>query len=120
MEKPYPVRIEKYGWDSVGLWSSIYPWIASDVSFSGTILVVFLVGRLFALSWLDTLSGHNPFAVVMFSILAIVLFYFPANNQMLQSGEGFTAFWGILLLWLRSRRTESALQPCVRPAHAQA
>lgn len=115
-ELPYPVRIEKYGWDAQGLWSSIYPWIASDVSFPGTILVVFLIGRLFALSWLDTLRGDNPFAVVMFSILLIVLFYFPANNQMLQSGEGFTAFWGTLFLWWRSRQGASLVKSHARSA----
>src|SRR4029077_7173796 len=100
-KKAYPVRIEKYGWDAQGLWSSIYPWIASDVSFPGTLVVVFLVGRLFALSWLDTLRGGNPFAVVMFSMFVIMLFYFPANNQMLQTGEALTAFWGTLILWWR-------------------
>jgi hypothetical protein len=75
MKQPYPVRIEKYGWDAYGLWSSIYPWIASDVSFPGTILIVYLIGRLFALSWL-------------------------------QSGEGFTAFWVTLFLWLRTRHRQ--------------
>ena len=104
LKAPYPVRIEKYGWDSDGLWSSIYPWIASDVSFPGTILIVYIIGRLFALSWLDTLAGANPFAVVMFSQFLIMLFYFPANNQLLQSGEGFTAFWVTLILWWRTRR----------------
>jgi len=101
--RSYPVRIEKYGWDSVGLWSTIYPWIASDVSFPGTILIVYLIGRLLALSWLDTFGG-NPFAVVLFAQLVIMLFYFPANNQLLQSGEGFTAFWVTLFLWWRSRQ----------------
>jgi hypothetical protein len=114
LELPYPVRIEKYGWDAQGLWSSIYPWIASDVSFPGTILVVFLIGRLFALSWLDTLRGDNPVAVVMFSIFVIVLFYFPANNQMLQSGEGFTAFWGTLILWHRTRGRVLVAHACSR------
>jgi hypothetical protein len=109
MKKPYPARIEKYGWDAYGLWSSIYPWIASDVSFPGTIFIVYLIGRLFAWSWLDTLGGANPFAVAMFSQFLIMLFYFPANNQLLQSGEGFTAFWVTLFLWLRTRsRTVSA------------
>jgi hypothetical protein len=106
--RSYPVRIEKYGWDSVGLWSTIYPWIASDVSFPGTILIVYLIGKLFALSWLDTLAG-NPFAVVLFAQLLIMLFYFPANNQLLQSGEGFTAFWVTLILWWRSRRPNEAI-----------
>src|SRR6266850_4716245 len=101
---PYPVRVERSrGWGAYENWISIYPWLASDVSFPGTILVVFLIGRLFAQSWLDTLRGDNPLAVVMFSIFVIMLFYFPANNQMLQSGEGLMAFWGTLILWRRSR-----------------
>ena len=120
LDLPYPVRIEKYGWDSQLLWSSIYPWIASDVSFPGTIIVVFLIGRLFALSWLDTLQGDNPFAVAMFSIFLIVLFYFPANNQMLSSGEGCTALVGILILWWRSRRRVSSLRPRAVQAPAAA
>lgn len=103
MDLPYPVRIEKYGWDAYGSWSTIYPWIASDVSFPGTIIVVFFIGRLFALSWLDTLRGNNPFAVVMFAQFSIMLFYFSSNNQLLQGGEGFIAFWSVLVLWLTTR-----------------
>jgi hypothetical protein len=107
LSEPYPVRIEKYGWDADRLWSSIYPWFASDVSFPGTILIVYYIGKLLALSWLDALTGMNPFAVVMFSQFLIMLFYFPANNQLLQSGEGFTAFWVTLLIWWRTRQRSS-------------
>lgn len=100
---PYPIRIEKYGWDGYGLWSSIYPWIASDVSFPGTILVVFLIGRFFALSWVDTLRGENPFAVAMFALFLIMLFYFPANNQLFQSGESTISFFFIFIAWIITR-----------------
>jgi hypothetical protein len=103
-QAPYPMRIEENGWDAFGLWSTIYPWIASDVSFPGTLIVVFLVGRLFALSWLDTLEGENPFAVAMFAQFVIMLFYFNANNQCLMGGEGFSAFTVLLILWLNTRR----------------
>lgn len=106
----YPARIEKHGWNAFGLWSSIYPWIASDVSFPGTILVVFLIGRLFALSWLDTLDGTNPFAVAVFAQFVIMLFYFPANNQILQSGEGFTGLVGTFCLWLFTRKRYNQVQ----------
>jgi hypothetical protein len=99
----YPKRIEEDGWDALGLWSSIYPWIASDVSFPGTIVVVFLIGRLFALAWFDALSGRNPFAYGMLAQFAVMFFYFPANNQTSQFGEGFTAFWAILIAWLITR-----------------
>jgi hypothetical protein len=105
----YPKRIEEDGWDALGLWSSIYPWIASDVSFPGTIFVVFLIGRLFALAWFDALSGRNPFAYGMLAQFTIMLFYFPANNQTVQFGEGFTAFWVILLAWLLTRNGSSRL-----------
>jgi hypothetical protein len=101
---PYPVRLEDDGWDAYGLWSTIYPWIASDVSFPLTIFVVFLVGRMLALCWLDTLQGSNPFAVAMFIQFAIMLYYFNANNQCLQSGEGFSGFVILLFLWLTTRR----------------
>jgi hypothetical protein len=99
----YPSRIQKYGWDALGRWSSIYPWIASDVSFPGAIVVVFLIGRFFAIAWFDALSSRNPFAYGMVALFAIMLFYFPANNQTSQFGEGFTAFWGILTAWLLTR-----------------
>lgn len=101
---PYPMRIEEDGWDRYGNWSTIYPWIASDVTFPGTILIVFLIGRLFALSWLDTLKGSNPYAVAVFVQFLIMLFYFSANNQLMQHGEGVFGFFGLLLMWLYTRR----------------
>jgi hypothetical protein len=39
----------------------------------------------------------------MVTQFAIMLFYFPANNQTSQFGEGFTAFWAILIVWLLTR-----------------
>lgn len=104
--RPYPMRIERRGWDAYGLFSSIYPWIASDLTFPGTLVFVFLIGRLLAIVWHDTLLGENPLAVVVFSQLLIMLYYFPANNQLLQSGEGYSAFWITLLWWflVRARR----------------
>jgi len=117
MRLPYPARIEKYGWDELALWSSIYPWIASDVSFPGTIVVVFLIGRIFALSWLDTLDGTNPFAVTLFTEFVVMLFYFPANNQLLQSGEGLTGFLGILCLWGLTRRKYTPQPRATIPAY---
>lgn len=110
-EMPYPVRVEQSGgWDAYVQWSSIYPWIASDVSFLGVIVVVFVVGRLFAMAWCDTLAGQNPWAVAMLAQLLIMLFYFPANNQMMQTGEAFFSFYGVLAFWLYTRKDRSAPQ----------
>jgi hypothetical protein len=91
-----------YGWDRNVRWHSIYPWIASDVSFWGVPIIVFLIGYLFGLSWLDSLA-KNPFGVVVFSLFVIMLFYFSANNQLCQAGDTVFVFWVGLTAWLRSR-----------------
>jgi hypothetical protein len=103
-KKPYPVRIEADGWDAYATWSSIYPWLASDFSFPGTILVVFLIGRFLAQAWVDAMRGNNPFAIAALAQFLIMIYYFPANNQVLQTGEGLTSFYFILILWLLTRR----------------
>ncbi len=103
-ETPYPVRIGKDGWDAYGLWATIYPWLASDLSFPGTILAVFLIGRFLAESWLDSLQGDNPFAVATLTLFLIMVYYFPANNQILQNGESLVSFYVILALWIFTRR----------------
>lgn len=109
----YPARVSYGGWSPDNFWFTIYPWIASDVTFPGTIIVVFFLGWLFALSWLDTLRGDNPFAVAFFAQLTIMFIYFPANNQCLQYGEGFFAFFWLLGMWLhtRRRRAQAAEKP---------
>jgi hypothetical protein len=104
----YPERVQAAtGWDAYVMWATIHPWIASDVGFPGAVLVVFLIGRYFAQAWLDSLRGANPFAIAMLGQFVIMLFYFCANNQCLQDGEGVTAFWAIFLLWRRSRAVQA-------------
>jgi hypothetical protein len=105
LRMPYPNRIEKYGWDAQVLWSSIYPWLASDLSFPGVVIFLFFVGRYFARAWLDTLVGINPLAIVAFSQFLLLMFYLPANNQLFQSGEGFSTAVIIFLAWLYTRRS---------------
>jgi hypothetical protein len=102
-ETPYPVQIEEDGWSAYGLFSSIYPWLASDLTFPGTLLIIGVIGQCLAVTWKETLVGDNPFAVAMFVQFLIMIYYFPANNQCLQSGESFAAFWGTCIMWLATR-----------------
>ena len=103
----YPGRIEYTGVLAYRNWHSIYPWIASDVSFPGTLVVVFLIGRFFAYAWLDVLGRQNPFATGVFACFVIMLSYFPANNQIFQSAEGISGFWGLFVLWIFTRTKPS-------------
>ena len=99
----YPARIEASGWDPLGNWHSIYPWIASDLSFPGTIVFMFLLGRVFALVWIDVAFCRNPWAVCLLPLLLTMLFYVPANNQVLAFPQAAMPFYVILVLWSFSR-----------------
>lgn len=108
-DRTYPAKIEKYGWDRLNQWHSFYTWIASDVSFAGTIVVVFFIGRLFAMVWLDVLRKTNPFAVALFALLIIMLFYFPANNQVLAFSGTANPFFVLLVCWILTRKRYSII-----------
>lgn len=108
LKRAYPERLASKGWDPYGLWATIYPWIASDVTFPGTVVVVFLIGFVLARAWIDVLGGRNPFAVAFLGQMLIVLYYFPAHNKVMHSGEGVVAFLVLGGAWLISRRRTPA------------
>lgn len=101
----YPDRILLAdGWDSYHQYTTMYPWIASDVSFPGVIVVMFVLGRLMAQSWLDTLQAKNPFAVAVFGQFCIMLIAAPTVNWVVNNAEGFATFWGLLTIWAFTRK----------------
>lgn len=106
-KRSLPVQIsDKDGFTYPIFWCTAYPYFANDVGWIGTLLLLVLVGRLLALSWIDMLGGRNPYAVVFFSLAVTLTFYLPATNRILQDGEGVVAFYvwlGVLLLH-RARR----------------
>jgi hypothetical protein len=104
LDCPYPVRIEKRGWKASVYWASIYPWIASDLTFPGTVLMIGLIGWLAGRVWLDCL-GANPFAVALLGQVLVLLYYIPAHNKVMHSGEGVFSFWLLAGVWLIARRS---------------
>jgi hypothetical protein len=111
LKRPYPERIQRHGWNAYGYWATIYPWLASDVTFPGVVLVVFAIGWMAGRVWLDVLGGANPFAVVFLGQILILLYYFPAHNKVMHSGEGVLAFWVWLAAWALLRRRASPGTP---------
>lgn len=96
---------EKDGFKYTVYWCTAYPYFINDLGVGGTILMMFGIGALLALCWIDMLSGRSPFAVAMFGLLALLIFYLPATNRMLQDGEGVAAFYIWLFIYLRGRTT---------------
>lgn len=108
VECSYPARLKARGWQPSVYWSTIYPWIASDVTFPGTVVVVFFVGWFSGRIWLDVLGGNNVVAVALLGQVLILLYYIPAHNKIMHSGEGVWAFLTLVAAWLLTRRAPGA------------
>lgn len=91
------------GWGQFQLWHSIYPWIASDVGFVGTLLVMAAFGYLLARSWAISLTTGSPFWVAMLFLMLVLFYYVPANNQIFQTGETCVGFFLLLMMMRRPR-----------------
>jgi hypothetical protein len=76
--------------------------------------MLFVVGWMFALSWLDVLGGKSLGGIVAFTLIATLLFYLPATNRMLQDGEGVVAFYVWIGVWLVGRARSFAPKTAVQ------
>jgi hypothetical protein len=102
--RSYPMRLQaEDDWSITEFWHTTYTWFASDVSFPGVVVLLFLLGRLFARTWLDAMRSDNPYAVGLFVLLITVLYYLPTNNIVLGQPEGFSAFWVLTATWIATR-----------------
>jgi len=105
----YPARLEaETGYSSTQYWHTIYPWLASDLTFFGALLFVGLMGFLLARAWADSLVGANPFALGFLGQILLLFYYIPANNLRMANPEASFALWGLFILWqiTRGRQTQ--------------
>lgn len=103
MNATYQHRLEAFGWDYEIRWHSMYSWFANDVSFAGVIIIMFLIGMLFAMAYKDSIRTNNPFAHVMVYYFTLMVFFIPCNNQVFQSTYTMFSFFTVLILWLCTR-----------------
>ena len=105
----YPVRLEAVsGYDANTVWHTAYPWLASDLTFSGAVVFVGLMGYLLANVWADAVCRTNPFAVGFLAQLLVFFYYIPANAGRLSYPEETLAFWGTLVLWMFTRESRKS------------
>lgn len=98
--RSYPARLElETGYNATGKWHTIYPWLASDVTFTGAIILVGVLAYFYARAWSDCLHGRNVLAISFFCLCSMCFYYLPANNGRLSYPEESVAFWGIFIAW---------------------
>lgn len=82
-ESSYLIRSQEMnGWNALSVWSTVFPWFASDFSFLLVPIIMFLIGKVGRYLWIDYLITRNPFAFLMVGQFFIFSFMIPANNQL--------------------------------------
>lgn len=97
-ENSYIFRNDRIdNWDWFINWSTFYTWVASDITFFGTVLLMFFIGTLIGKTWKRVLLFKEIPSLIIFIQLILLCFYIPANNQLVQTLEGFVGntFWFI-------------------------
>ncbi|MCX5070033.1 hypothetical protein OOJ91_29725 [Micromonospora lupini] len=96
----YPDRTQhEKGWPARMYWATIYPWLASDLTFPGAALFMGLVGWLFAGSWRAAVSSRRVVPTLIFAQLCILIVYVPANNQLGMAPESIVGMATLLVLY---------------------
>jgi hypothetical protein len=91
---------EEFGRDGLRTWNTVFPWLASDFTFLGTLLIFIFVGYFWQTAWLEIVKYRNPVSILLFSILSLGLVFVPANNQLFNSIDTFISTTSTILFWL--------------------
>lgn len=94
---------QRTGWPALTYWTTIYPWLASDLSWPGAVAFMFLVGWWTARWWLEAVYLRSKIALLLVGQMAILIAYVPANNQLGITRPGLVAFLTLLGLYFLSR-----------------
>lgn len=70
-----------YGISPTVNWHTIYVWLANGLTFLGVPIFMYIIGRIFANSWLMTIKGKDYLSIPLFVILFQLILYSFANNQ---------------------------------------
>ena len=102
-ERSYTYRLRDSGWTDDTHWSTMFPWLANDVGFVGTVPLIWLSALLWCVAWRDAIFAGDNRAAVVFVFLSQLFAYLPANSQLTLSLDAYTAFLVWTCVWLRSR-----------------
>lgn len=100
----YPARTEaRTGWPSLMYWSTIYPWLASDLTFPGSVVFIFFTGMFLAKLWVEAAFYRSHISLILFSQMALMIAFIPANNQLMQSRSSLIGIITLLTLYLADK-----------------
>lgn len=99
--RTYTYRNGFDGWSDENYWSTLLLWLANDFGFAGAVVMVGVLGFLWGRAWRDATVRRSDPAAVIFCLTIIMLAYLPANNQVFTTYDGYTIFFGWMVVWIR-------------------
>jgi len=107
----YPARTEaRTGWPAGMYWATIYPWLASDLTFPGAAILMGVVGWLFAKFWYEAAFGRGRLALLLFCQIALFLAFVPANNQIGIGRQSMITLMSLVTIYLFAQPGRAAKQ----------
>ena len=104
LQSTYPARTElRTGWPAGRLWATIYPWLASDLTFPGTVVFMGVVGWFMARFWFEAAFLRSRLALLLFCQVMLLIAYVPANNQIGAGRASLIAFLTLSVAYLKRR-----------------
>ena len=96
----YTQRVEDaYGWTNGMYWPTAFTWFASDWTFYGIPILMFLIGIFLYKLWVSVLTEKSIISYTLFSWIWVGIIFLPCNNQLFQSLDMFMGTTVLLLLY---------------------
>ncbi len=99
----YFYRLQKEDGFPKSLWITMYPWIASDFTFTGSIVFLYFLGWLLGASWMSSLKFYDPAAAICLTIIFSTMMHCH-NNFSTGDYVSWTLFWGSISAFIITRR----------------
>ncbi len=99
--RTYLAKISQYyGISGTSTWHTVFPWLASDFTFPGTLILFIFIGYIWHYTWCEILAYKNPFSVIMFSTITLGMIFIPANNQLFHGIDTYISTVMVIIFWL--------------------
>lgn len=95
MEETYNIPGKKH-------WHTIFPWIASDISFYFIPFLFYGVAFYYGKSWKEVIIFNNPVALLLFALLTVMFVFVPANNQILHGFDYIIITFFVIYLYSKN------------------
>lgn len=95
---------ETFGWHHSEYWHTLFPYLASDWTFVGALVVMGVVTYLYAICWMEILEKKNKESIYLFCIMNIIWIYLPCNNQIFATRTTELVFVITLIMWVRRKK----------------